>query len=83
MVKELIPPAIDRLMELYREHEAAISDAHANMLFWQIVSVENDMMQAAGFPYDGPPLDSLRAQEDFWDAQQQPAEYGTTRTPNW
>ena len=81
--RELIPQAILRLTELFNEHEASISDAHANMLYWQIVGVENDIRQAAGIPYDGPPLDSLRAQEDFWDAQQPPAEYGETSRPNW
>ena len=60
--RELIPQAILRLTELYNEHEAAISDAHANMLFWQIVGVENDILQAAGIA--GPNLDRRRSQVD-------------------
>ena len=80
---ELIPQAIKRLTELYEKHGADISDDHANVLYWQIVAVVNYIVQDAGIPYDGPPLDSLRASTDFTDAQQPPAEYGASSKPNW
>ena len=56
--------ALKRLNALWKKYRANISDDKANILYWQIEALTGDIQQAAGIPYDGPPLGGAYTRQD-------------------